>query len=162
MSPRVGQTHLSGSQYLRGPGRVAGHSAGRTPGSFTGSPRARLIGREGLGGMGRSRCPPQPRCPRLGYSLGFLPVPSRVLDPVGTYPAPQGCSCLKQASGQTQDPALSWGSKPGSPGWRAGRAGSLGAAERACGPLDPRVWGPGSGPGHCSARAKNARGRGGG
>lgn len=107
--------------------------------------------------MGHSRCPP----PRLGYSLGFLPVPSQVLDPVGTYPGPQGCSCLRQASDQTQDPARSWGSKPGSPGQRAGRAGSLGAAERACGPLDPRVWGPGSGPGHCSARAKNARGRGG-
>ena len=34
---------------------------------------------------------------KLGYNLGFLPVPSQVLDPEGTYPGPQGCGCLRQA-----------------------------------------------------------------
>ena len=161
MSPRVGQTPLPGSQYLRGP-ESGEHSAGRTYGSLAGSPKTRLIGKEGLvrslAGMGHIRH--RPTSPRMGSSLGFLRVPNQVLDPVDTYPGPQGCGSLREASNWTQDPTLSWGSRPGSPGWRAGRAGSLGAAERACGPLDPGVWDPGSGLGHRSVRAKTARGRG--
>lgn len=161
MSPRVERTPLPGSQYLRGP-ESGELFAGRTSGSLASSPKTKLIGKEGLvrslAGMGHSRH--RPASPRMGSNLGFLPVPSQVLDPVDTYPGPQGCGSLRQASNWTQDPALSWGSRPGSPGWRVGRAGSLGAAERACGPLGPGVWDPGSGLGHPSARAKNARGRG--
>ena len=112
------------------------------------------------GERGHSKLPPDPKGRR---HLSSRPVigSQATADPEDTYPGPQGCGCLRQASCWTQDPALSWDSRAGSPGQRAGRAGRLGAAERACGLLDPGVWGPGTGPGHCSGRTRRARGRGG-
>lgn len=177
MFPRVRQTASQESGTWRGQiGWGENTAAGRVSGSPRGNRRTRLIGKEGLvrswGGMGysRPRPPPPPAkgtdaglCPwacylKLGHSQRFLPVPSQVPDPAGTYPGPQGCGCLRQASGRTQDPALSWGSGAECPGQRTG---SLGAVVRACGPLGPGVWGPGLGLGHWTARARSARGRGG-
>lgn len=149
MSPRVGQTHLSGSQYLKGPDRVAGHSTGRTPGSLTGSPRARLIGREGLvrssGRDGPQQMPPsqaglQPRippCPQSGLGpCGHLPrSPGLQLSEAGFRPDPRSSSFMGlQAWVSWPEGRKGWQPWGSREGLRATRPQSLGPWLRS-GPL---------------------------